>query len=807
MPSLTHDLRAGARAVGRSPGFAVAAVAVLALGIGAGTAVFTVVDAVLLRPLPYADPDRLVVLWQTDVEQKAALVEVSLGEIDDWRRQARSFAALGAVTATNFRVNLLGGEEPEQVEGALVLADVLPLLGVEPLVGRGFRPQDDAPGAEPVVLLSHRLWQRRFGGDPDVVGTSLTVDEGPATVVGVLPPDLLLPEGADLWANMGPLNGAEEVRRIRILKGVARLAPGADLASARREMDLLVQRLERQKPHGSKGLRARVVPLAEALWGEARPALWVLAAAVGFLLLVACVNVASLLLARAADREREVAIRAALGAGRGRLIRELLAESAVLAAAGGALGAAVAVWGTRGLVALAPAAVPRLEHAAVDGRALAFALLASLVTVILCGLTPALRASRAEPAAALADGGRTSDGTRRARLRATLVVGEVALSLVLLASAGLLVRSFARFAALDPGFDPEGVLTARIQVSPASYPSPAERAVFLRGLFEKIEALPGVESAAVVQLRPLSDPIGWDFSFTVEGQTAAEQATNPPSNYEAASPRYFETMRIPLVAGRAFTEGDGPEAPPVAIVSRSLAERFWPGRDPIGQRLKVGRPGEMDEPWRTVVGVVGDVRYRSWDSVWMDFYVPYGQWSFQRLDLVVRAAGDLDALVPELRRAVLAADPELPLASVTTMEEAVARAVARPRFVALVLGLFAAAAALLAAVGIYGVVAWSVARRTREIGVRRALGAQGVDVLRLVLGQAAGLTMAGVAIGLGLALAATRAIGGLLYGIGPSDPGTFAMVVAALGAVGIGAGCLPARRALRVEPVVALKTE
>jgi putative ABC transport system permease protein len=805
MAGLLHDLRQAARALAKRPSFTAVAVLTLGLGMGATTALFSVVDAVLLRPLPYRDTDQLVVLWQQDMRKAGPLVEIAWKDYETWRTEARAFEALALMTATNFRVNLSGRGEPAQAEGALVSGNFFDLLGVPLLRGRAFLPEEDTPGAPTVAVMSYGLWQRQFGGDPKIVGTSVTMDGSPATVIGVTPPDFALPRSAELWFSAAAAV-SKDVPELRIFKAVGRLPARASLAAAQADMTRVSAALESREPKRNRGLGAVVVTLQKQIFGQGREALLLLMGAVACVLLIACANVANLLLARGHDREHEIAVRAALGASRWRLARQLLAESLLLGLAGGALGVFVAVMGVSSLVRLIPAALPHLDHVGVDARVLTFALVVSLFTALAFGTLPALRASQARPGGSMRDTGtRASESVRGVRVRGALVVSEIALSLVLLAGAGLMVRSFAHVVALAPGFDPRGVVTARLNLGD-KHQGVEGRAAYFGPLLQRIQALPGVTSAGLVLLRPLKEPIGWDYSFTVEGQGQEAFESNPPVNHEAISPDYFRTLRIPLLKGRTFSEADGPKAEPVVIVSRGFAERYWPGRDPLGQRLKFGPP-DGKAVWKTVVGVVGDVRYREWTSVWLDAYVPYTQWSFGRMDLVVGTEGDPLALVPALRAAVQAGDKDLALASVTTMEDAVFEAVAGPRFSAMLLGVFAGLALLLAAVGLYGVMAWSVSRRRREIGIRMALGARAGDVLRLVMRDGLRLAVLGLALGLAGAFAAGRMLQALLYEVSPAHPPTLLQVALLLLLVAGLAAYLPARRAARVDPLTALHYE
>jgi predicted permease len=605
----------------------------------------------------------------------------------------------------------------------------------------------------------------------------------------------------------GPLMGdSEPARNLRIFKVVGRLRGGASLEAAREEMQVISGRLAQENPQRNGGLSAAVTTLPELLYGDTRRALTFLLGAVGLVLLIACVNVANLLLAAATRREREIALRSALGADRWQVVRQLLTESILLALLGAVAGVVLARLLLAAVAHRLPLAIGDPGAIAIDARVLVFAAGATLISAVLFGLVPAWRASRRAEGLLLREGTAT-EGLRANRLRSALIVAEIALSLALLFSAGLLARSFAKLAALEPGFDSANVLTARFSLIDKTYPDNAARAAFFHRVIEKMESLPEVESAGLVLLRPLSDPIGWDYPFTIEGQTADEQEKNPPSNYESITPGYFAALRIPLKAGRGFGPDDGkPGHPPSYIVSESMAKRYWPGEDPIGQRLKIGRP-QGKQPWGEVIGVVGDVRYRAWETIWPDIYVPVDHWSFRRMDLVVRTKGNALAAAPSVRAAMRELDASQPLASVTTLERAVDEALARPRFTALLLALFAALAVLLAAVGIYAVVSGSTSRRTREIGVRMALGAAPRNVRRLVLGETAILSGIGLVAGLLLAAAAARALQSLLYGVSAFDAATFFAAAAGISAVALAAAWVPARRASRVAPLEALREE
>ncbi|HKV10549.1 MAG TPA: ADOP family duplicated permease, partial [Thermoanaerobaculia bacterium] len=607
----------------------------------------------------------------------------------------------------------------------------------------------------------------------------------------------------------GPLGTSPDLKTIRVFEAVGRLKPGVSIEQAQTDMTALSTRLEEGHPQTNQGYRASLRPLVDEILGDTGPALLLLLAAVALVLLIACANVAGLLLARAASRQKETAVRIALGAGRPRLIRQLLTESVLLAFLAAAVGLLLAWLGLRIVTAVGPADIPRLDEVGVDGRVLAFTLLVSLVTAVLFGLAPALQAARPDLTSSLKEGGKSSASRGSRRLRSLLVVAEVALALVLLVGAGLVIRSFLHLQRTDLGFQPESLLTMRITLYGNKRPEPHQWAAFYRDVAQRVEALPGVERASVVLLRPLSGPIGWDYDFMVEGQAPDEQKKNPTSNQERVSPGYFRTMGIPLVAGRDFTWSDGAEAPPVVIVNQSMARRFWPGQDPVGKRLRFGRPEGRQGPWMTVVGVVGDVRYRELQSIKPDLYVPFLQDPHWAMDLVVRTSSDPLSAASAVTTAVQEVDRDQPVSGITTMERALSDTVARPRLRSFILGVFAALALLLAAVGLYGIIAQSVAQRRQEIGIRIALGAGRPEVLRLVLRQGLGLTLIGLAAGLGLALAlgATGWLSTLLYGVESMDLATFAVVPLVLLAVAVAASLLPALRATRVDPLTVLRAE
>jgi putative ABC transport system permease protein len=799
---LRQDLRYAARALARSPGFAFTAIAVTALGIGANTAAFSVADFVLVRPLPYAEPSRLAKLWQKDPHGRN---EVSPANFRDWKAMSSSWEAMGA--STRRAVNLVGRGEPQRLEGSAVTAGVLPLLGVEPAVGRVFTEADDAPGAPGTIVLSHGLWQSEFGGGLDVVGKKVTLDGEPCTVVGVMPREFRFPSrSVRFWTPLRLAAGNFDDRDDTFLEVIARRKRGVTLAAARAEMDLVASRLERQYPKENEAIGIYTFDLRDELSAQSKALLFALSAAAFCVLLIACANLGNLLLARALRRRRELAVRAALGAGRERLVRQLVTESLLLAACGGALGIAVAHAGVPLLTRLVPDALPIGQAPAVDVRALAFAAVLAAVTGIGFGVLPALRASAKVDSDALRSGAREAGG-RRQRMRSALVVVEVAASVVLLVSAGLLLRALWRLRATDPGFRAEGVLTVRTALPWNRYQETAKRERFYASVLENVRRLPGVSSAAYATGLPMS-MTGGIWPVQVEGVTVSNARADDAS-VRFATPGLFAALGIPFVAGRDFAETDRLDHPPVAIVSAAFARRHFPGADPIGRRFKVG--GDVV---REICGVVGDVRVRgperkSEPQVYVSSaQVKDGNFvTFAPKDLAVRASGDLLALVPAIRRIVTEADPEQPVSDVKTMDQIVGDQTAPRAAHARILLAFAALAFVLAGVGIHGVLSYAVASRGQELAVRMALGAEAKDVVRMVLRQSARLAAAGVLPGLVLSYATAHAMRTLLAGVGPRDAPTFGAVAVLCFAMTLLGSLAPALRAVRISPLEAMRAE
>ena len=806
MSTLWQDLRYGMRVLLKQRGFTLVAALALALGIGANTAIFSVVNAVLLRPLPFPEPGRLLVVWTDHRARGGPEVEwASPEEFEDWRGQNSVFERMAGYTG--WGPTLTGQGEPEQLSGAAVSADMFPLFGVEPALGRGFLPEEDRRGAERVVVLGHGLWQRRFGADPGVIGRVITLGGEGHTVVGVMPAGFKSPlqPRAELWRTLRPALGPGCGRGCIVLRVVARLRPGVPLERARAEMSTIARRLEAQYPDSQKGVGVALVPLHDQLVRGVRPALLVLLVTVGLVLLISCANVASLTLAQATARAREVAVRLALGAGRGRVARQLLTESLLLALVGAAAGLLLAFWMVDLLKAFSPPGTPRLDEVRIDARVLGFTLVIGLVTGLVFGLVPALQTSKPHLNQALKEGGKgTSAGARSRRLRQTIVVAEVALALTLLVGAGLLLKSFVRLQRVDPGFNSRGILTATIGLPRTGYPERRQITAFYGQLIERLKALPGVQAAGAVSDLPLGGGAS-DVSFVVQGRPLPPPGQRPAAWYNSVTTDYFRTMGVRLLRGREFGERDSEQAPRAVIISETMARRFFPDEDPIGKRLGNGE----DDNWREIVGVVADVRHFGLDAeARPTMYFPDRQAPSRGMSLVVRAGGgDPLALAGAVRGAVLALDPNLAVAGLGTLDALVSDSIATPRFVLLLIGAFAGVALLLAAVGIYGVMAYAVGERTHEIGVRMALGAQPGDVLRLVVGQGMTLVVAGVGLGLVGAFALTRLMATLLFQVSATDPLIFASVPAVLAGVALLACYLPARRATRVDPLVALRYE
>jgi putative ABC transport system permease protein len=819
LETLFQDLRFGARMLLRNPGFTLIALATLSLGIGANSAIFSVVNSVLLRELPYREPQRLAMVW-SDRPLQAALKgwtewPFTGADFRDLRDQNQSFEQMAAFQPSQ-EVNITGGDEPESLVYLSATPNLFHLLGVEARHGRVFLPEEGQPGNNRVVILSDSLWRRRFGSDQNVIGQKISLDHQPYTVIGVMPPDFQFPPKAglpsqygftrevDLYVPLAFTAGQLNDRGPGWLLAIARLKSQTRFEQAQAEMTAIGEQLARQYPDSNKNEGVRLAPIHQQVVGKVQTALLALLSAVGFVLLIACANVANLLLARAATRQKEMAIRAALGAARRRVIRQMLTESLLLAVVAGALALPLAIWVAGLLRVTLPETFPRAAEIGVDARVFGFTFAISLLTGIIFGLVPAIQGSRTDLNETLKEGGRSSGLGRRNLLGGALVVSEVALSLLLLTGAGLMLRSFIRLMSVDPGFDPQNALTVAINLPQSKYEQ-AQRAAFFQQLLERLRATPGVQSASSV-----FPPIGlWENSdgFRIEGRPPAP--TNEPQLFatRGVSPDYFKAMKIQLLKGRVFTESDGFNKPPVIIINEAMARQYWPNEDPVGKRVMSSLDGWRF--WREIVGVVKDVRYAALDTeAKTQIYIPFNHDSgISYRTLVARTDGAPLSFVATLQSQVEAIDRDQPITHVRTLDELVARSVSQRRFNMLTLTILAGVALLLAAVGIYGVMSYSIEQRTHEIGLRMALGAQTRDVLKLVVSQGMTLTLIGVAIGLGAALALTRLIKNLLFGVSATDPMTFFVIATLLAMVALIACYLPARRATKVDPLVALKTE
>jgi len=806
---LWQDLRYGLRVLVKNPGFTTVAVVALALGIGANSAIFSVVNAVLLRPLPYKDPDRLVMIWEDDTKGGYPRDTPAAANYIDWRDQNQVFEGMAAMADQSF--NLTGAGEPERIEGRRVSASLFPLLGVEPQLGRAFSPEEDQPGGSRVAVMSHGLWQRRFGADPSVIGRPLTLNGESYTVVGVMPSHFQFPtRESELWVPIAFTSQEAANRGRHYLKVVARLKPGVSVEQAQAEMSTIAARLQQQYPEQNTDLGATVVPLHEQVVGDIKPALLVLLGAVGFVLLVACANVANLLLARAAGRQKEIALRLALGASRLRLLRQFLTESLLLAALGGVVGLLLSVWGVNLLKAFIPENISQAQAVTVDARVLGFTLLVSLLTGLVFGLAPATQASNFNLNETLKEGGRDSATGRRGHfVRSLLVILEVVFSLVLLVGAGLLINSFLRLRSVDPGFQTDNLLTMSVVLPQPKYPDQARRSAFYTELLSRVEALPGVKAAAVTNWIPLVSQ-GDSIGFSIDGRPDPGPGQRPTVVTRVVSPHYFSAMGIQLVQGRQFAEQDRLDSPAVAVISETMARRHWPGEDPLGKRITPGSPTSTDpDDWITIVGVAKDVRQFGLDAEPRpQMYLTYVQAGFfAPRHLVVRTEVEPLSLAGTVRKTVWEVDKDQPVSNISTMEDVLSESIARQRFSMLLLGIFAAVALVLAAVGIYGVMSYTMAQRTHEIGIRMALGAQRRDVLKLAVGQGLKLVLIGVAVGLALALALTRVMSSLLFGVSATDPATLITISLVLISVALLASYIPARRATKVDPMIALRYE
>jgi predicted permease len=821
METFLHDLRYGVRTLLKSPGFTIVALLTLALGIGANTAIFSLVDTVLLRPLAYNDPGKIVTVSNDFKRQGFRHLPLSVPELDDMRSEGQVFQYVAAYAPLS--TNLTGGGQPERIDTLEATADYFSVLGTEPRLGRTFQPSDEQPGITEIAVISSGLWQRRFGADPDIIGKKITLDNDDYTIIGVMPLEFRHPGSqpgseVEVWVPRGfkvlPFN-APPVRGDRRLSIIARLKPSYSLEQAQAEMNTIASRLQRQYPdqyEEASGYGITLTPLHSEIVGNLRSSLLVLLGSVSFVLLIACTNVANLLLVRSTGRQKEMAVRAALGASRGRIVRQLLTESLLLSFSGGVIGFLLAFWGLRLLVRLSPVSIPRANEIGLNFTVLVFTMAISVLTGMIFGLFPSLQSSKADMNEALKEGGRGGTvGVRRSRARSLLAVAEFALALMLLVSAALLIRSFWRMQNVDPGFNPHNVLTLGTWLpfpntpEKGVYTDGSRRMAFFQQLLRRVEQLPGVKSAGYISLPPLSrDKV--DRIFTIEGREAQGRPDSLQAQARRISPNYFDTMGITLVAGRAFTDNDDAKSPPVAIINETTARRFWPGEDPVGKRIKMGRPQD-NVPWWMIVGVAGDVKTMGLDTETPpEVYLSSHQGPAPlAMTLVVRTVTDPAGFASSVRDEVSAVDINQPVFNVKTMDELLSAASGQRRFLMTLLATFAVAALFLASVGLYGVISYSVTQRTHEIGIRLAMGAQRKDILRLVMGQGLKIALIGTALGLVASIIMTRALSGLLFGVSPVDLISFTLTPLVLSTVAVFASYLPGRRATRVDPIIALR--
>ena len=809
---LSQDLQFGLRMLRRNPGFALIAIVTLALGIGANTAIFSVVNGVLLRPLPYDDPGRLMQFWETNPLKGWTQATVAPANFFDWQKQNQSFEGIGGYFGSDTKeaglsnMFLTGEGEPERVRGLFVTGELFDVLGVNAALGRTFTPEETLAGNHRVVVLSHGLWQRRFGGDPSIVGQQISLNGNNRTVIGIMPASFYFPsKEVELWVPMGwDLAQTSQQRRPHYLRAIGRLKPGVSLDQARSDMTALAAGLEEQYPDTNTKMGVGLGPLQEWIVGDSRPALLVFLGAVGLVLLIACANVSSLLLVRAESRRKEIAIRLALGAGRGRIIRQLLSETAVLALFGGVLGVVLAVWARKPLVALGPRQIPRLNEINLDGAALGFTLGITLIAALLAGLLPAWQVSRHELTEALKDGQKGGGGSQRSRLRGLLVVSEIALSFMLVIGAGLLIKSFVRLMQVDSGIDPENVLTMRLDLPGSKYPEDRQQIAFFEEVERRVAGLPGVESVGATSCLALAG-YRWTGDASIEGSDADDYLRE--LRHKGITSGYFRTMKIPLLSGREYDDRDTAESAPVAVINEAFARWAFPNQDAVGKRVKFTKP-TIDSPWYSIIGVVRGEKQDGLDKeIKPEVFELHRQNAQTQLSMVVRTNGEPTNLASAVREEIRAVDPNIPPYDIKPMTEVISVSFAKQRFTVTLLGVFAGLALGLAAVGIYGVISYSVTQRTYEIGLRRAMGAQSKDVVKLVGGQLLRLVLAGIGLGIAASVALTRLITSLLFAVSATDPITFSAVAALLIAVALLAGCIPTRRALKVDPMVALRYE
>ena len=806
MESLRSDINYAIRNLWKRPGFTLIAVLTLALGIGANTAIFSAINALLLKPLPFPELDRVVAIWDTLPARGVDHNEVTIANYLDWQAQSQSYEQLALYRW--WSANITGIDSPERIQGFLVTANFLDAIGMKPIMGRNFKAEENQPGKDAVAIITHSLWQRRFGGDPNIVNKTITVNSVTRTVVGVMPERFNFPKGSEVYAPIAFTPELMKSRGNHSYYVIGRLKPGVSIDSSQAELTNLTARLEQQYPETNKGWSAAVYPLVADTVRQYDTALWVMMGAVGFVLLIACANVANLMLARATGRQKEIALRAALGASRWRIVRQLLTESVIVALLGGVLGILVGFWGIDALRAANPGEAakyaPGWYQLGLNFTVLAFTLGLSLFSGIIFGLAPALQASKPNLNDSLKEGSRQASG-RSHGLRSSLVVFEVALSLVLLVGAGLLARSFLSLLRTNAGFNPDNILTMQLVLPGAKYKDDTSRAAFYNDLLQRAKTYPGVESAAFVNYLPLGGANSSD-AYLVEGVPEPAPGEENIGRYRVNTPDYFQAMGIRLSKGRSFTDQDKAGALPVVIVNETLARKHWPSEDPIGKRLRLEGPLERS-PWMQVVGVIEDVKHDLNVAVTPEFYLPHAQDPWNAMILVAKTKVDPASLAAGLRQQVWAIDKDQPVFDVRTMEEVRSISIAMYSFSSVMLAIFAGVALLLASVGIYGVMAFAVTQRTQEIGIRMALGARALDVLKMVVTHGMKLALLGIVIGLAGSFALTRFMKGLLFGVEPTDLLTFSLVSLFLLAAALVACYLPARRATKVDPLVALRYE
>jgi putative ABC transport system permease protein len=810
METLWQDLRQGARSLVKQPTFTIVAVITLAIGISANTAIFSVVHAVLLQSLPYPDADRLVMVWETRRTNPSGQNVINIGNFFDWKERNRVFEDMAAFRDTS--VILTGGGEPEEIPSQVATTGLFNILGVSPILGRSFAPDDGKPGQPGVVVISYGLWQRRFGGDPRIIGRKLILNGAESTVIGVMPagfnwgsnPGSLTTENGKIWSPL-QIDEQNRPRRGRGAMAVARIKAGISLEQARAEMSAIHGQIEQQYPEFNAGWGVNLVPLREQFAGKIRLALLALLGAVGMVLLIACANVANLLLARAAARQREVAVRAALGANRGRIIRQLLTESLLLAGLGGLAGLTLAWWGADLLVSLAPPDLLNLTQVKLNAVVLGFTLGITLATGVIFGLAPAFEATRLNLSESLKEGGKSAGGMRAQRLRSSLVVLEVAMALVLLVGAGLLIRSFTRLQGIDPGFNARNILTMSVALPRSKYDNDQKRVNFFREAVAQMQALPGVESAGAVNSLPFAS-FHSGTSVDIEGRPILPVVQKLKTGVMVTDANYFRTMQIPLKRGRLFTDQEAAEMRHVVIINEAFAQRHFQNEDPLGKRVTIYMKDD-NQPCE-IIGIVGDSKHRGLDAgIGPMSYWPHPELASSGMTFVIRAKGDASAITSGARNVIRTLDPAQPVGDARSMESLIGSSMAVARFNTLLLTIFAVVAMLLAGVGIYGVMAYSVEQRSREIGVRMALGARASDVLRLVVGRGMTLALLGVAIGVAASFALTRLMETMLFNVSATDPLTFAGIPLLLALVALLACLIPARRATKVDPMVALRCD